>query len=81
MRAYDQCRSHLDNILGPRGAGAPLGNQNARKHCNGVPVATIELIHRIAHDLYQYPDKLQAHIAQLLDYFYNPGDGQEIPGT
>jgi hypothetical protein len=29
MRGRDLCRSHLDPVLGPRGAGAPKGNLNA----------------------------------------------------
>jgi len=32
MPGSDRCRSHRDDELGARGAGAPPGNQNARKH-------------------------------------------------
>ncbi|MGD8857605.1 MAG: hypothetical protein PVG33_14830 [Chloroflexota bacterium] len=39
MRGYNRCRSHLDPLLGPRGAGAPRGNLNALKtgeHINPI---------------------------------------------
>jgi len=81
MRDSILCRSHRDHELGPRGAGAPYGNLNAWKHHQHVSPDTARLIRRIAYDLYQHPEKLQDHIAHLVDYFYNHGLSEDVPRT
>jgi hypothetical protein len=81
MRDSIWCRPHRDHELGPRGAGAPLGNLNAWKHHHHVAPNTLKLIQRAAYDLYENPDKLQEHISKFVEFFYNFRDSDELPHT
>ena len=81
MRDNVYCRPHLDHQLGPRGAGAPIGNSNAWTHYKHVSPDTAKYIRRIAYDLCRHPDKLQRHITHLVDYFYNHGNSEDLPRT
>lgn len=80
MRGHLHCRSHLDPILGPRGAGAPPGNINAYKTGRYIsPLSPIQ-IKRLAHDIAQDPDNFEQHLTNLVhDLWARVGSDKTIP--
>jgi len=70
MRGYDECRSHLDPVLGPRGAGAPAGNLNALKTGEHINPASTAQLRRLAHQIVQQPDDFDQHISAHVDDLY-----------
>ncbi len=59
MRGRTHRRSHLDHLLGPRGAGAPDGNLNALKSGDHAHPLTDRYIVDLAHELVKRPDQLE----------------------
>jgi hypothetical protein len=80
MRGYDLCRSHLDPVLGSRGAGAPPGNLNAIKtgeYANPTGYGALKrLAEQIAGDPDSFLDTMTAHIDNL---HRRVGYGQALP--
>ena len=81
MRDHLLCRSHLDHELGPRGAGAPIGNINAWKHGRNISPNTLKNLRALAYKLYEQPECLQDEIAWFVNAFYNHGQTETIPRT
>ncbi len=76
MRRHTHCRSHRDTELGPRGAGAPLGNLNALKHGRYSQLLPRAALKHLAHQIHAAPDDLPRHvgvIAQTIhEQFHDP---------
>jgi hypothetical protein len=73
MRGRFHCRSHLDPVLVPRGAGAITGNLNAYKTGAHINPLSKTQIKRLAHQLAENPDHFQPAITQLIDDLYRRG--------
>ena len=69
MRAHwvAHCRPHLDQELGPHGAGAPRGKLNAFKAGANINPLAKPLIQRLAHTLAQDPDRFRDLLVDLVD--------------
>jgi len=68
MRGRDLCRSHLDPVLGPRGAGAPKGNLNSLKNATTSrfnPGELKELTQQIIDDPHHYHRHLLQYLEQV----------------
>jgi hypothetical protein len=71
MRGRDLCRSHLDPVLGPRGAGAPRGNLNSLKNASTSrfnPGELKDLSQRIIDDPHHY----HRHLLKYLEHAARP---------
>ena len=67
MRGHNHCRPHLDQFLGPRGAGAPENNVNAVKTAkNAAPFSTPQ-INQIALQITQNPDQIKQTLHDAID--------------
>jgi hypothetical protein len=67
MHGRDLCRSHLDPVLGPRGAGAPKGNLNSLKNATFSrfnPGELEELAQQIIDDPHYYHRHLLEYLEQ-----------------
>jgi len=67
MHGRDLCRSHLDPVLGPRGAGAPKGNRNSLKNATFSrfnPGELEELAQQIIDDPHYYHRHLLEYLEQ-----------------
>ena len=74
MRDRDYCRSHLDHVLGPRRAGAPIGNVNALKsgkYARPIPSKDID---ELASLLLLNPEQFVYHIAQTAKSIHGRSD-------
>lgn len=80
MRGYDECRSHLDPLLGPRGGGAPRGNLNALKTGEHINPASSTQLRRLAHDIVQQPENVdQLLIDHVNELYAKVGYGTAVP--
>jgi hypothetical protein len=70
MRGYDQCRSHLDHTLGPRGAGAPRGNLNAVKTGQYANPMSYSMLRDLGTEIARNPDSFRATFAAHVDDLY-----------
>jgi hypothetical protein len=66
MRGRLMCRSHLDHELGPRGAGAPMGNLNALTDGFATLPLTPATASHLAQDIVRDPDNYLYLIADVL---------------
>ncbi len=68
MRGRRLCRSHLDPVLGPRGAGAPKGNLNSLKGGSAPhfdPDELKDLAQRLIDDPHHYHRHLLHYLEQV----------------
>ncbi len=65
MRGHNRCRSHRDKELGPRGAGAPVGNLNAFKSGKYADLPALPTLSKLAISIARDPEHLPEQIAQL----------------
>ena len=70
MRGQNLCRSHRDQELGPRAAGAPKGNFNAVKVGDYANPLSKSELHQLAYHIAQQPDHLPVHLDQTLQTIY-----------
>ena len=71
MRGRDLCRSHLDPVLGPRGAGAPRGNLNSLKNATASHFNPGEL-KDLAQWIIDDPHRYHHHLLQYLEHVGRP---------
>ena len=70
MRGRSHCRSHLDHILGSRGAGAPGGNLNALKSGAHAHPLSERYLMDLAHELVLNPNRLKPVLTQIINQLY-----------
>lgn len=66
MRGHFFCRSHLDNVFGSRGAGAPEGNLNAMSKGTFTRPLSDREIMGLAHELAQHPDTIETVLVHIV---------------
>ena len=67
MRGHNHCRPHLDQFLGPRGAGAPENNVNAVKTAKNAAPFSAPQINQIALQITQNPDQIKQTLHGAID--------------
>ena len=67
MRHHNHCRSHRDQELGPRGAGAPKGNFNALKTAANAHFLPEPELNQLGYKIAQEPEYLKSFLIQLFE--------------
>ena len=65
MRGRTRCRPHLDDVLGPRGAGVPKGNLNALRHGRYSQPLISSKLERLVAEIIAHPDDIHNYIAAV----------------